>query len=344
MRNLKRSGRKCVTISAMLIMIFCVLVLGCSSKENQAENGKSGAKKAPEKVHLAMGTGSSAGTYYYLGAGFANLVNKYYPEIQITAQSTAAAFENARLVATGEMDLGLTCGGTLKYLEEKEKLDLSNVALISVGHRSDAHWLTLANSGINQLSDLKGKRVGVGPQGSATLRLYSITTLDAGFGLKPDTDYTPVYYSFGEIVRGLKEGTIDAGLIAAGFPIATVLDLCTTHKVRFLEISDPILKKLISSKPYFMPITIPAGTYNRQDHDIKSYTIRQRLICRKDLPEEVVYKIVKAVYDHDTERNQIHPQAALWTLENALAGAESDGVDIHPGAIRYFKEKGIYKK
>lgn len=328
---------------ALFMVVLLACLLGCSSNESPdpAEPEASEQIAEPEKYVLSMGTGSSSGTYYYIGAGFCNMVSKYFPEIQITAQSTAAAFENARLVARSEMDFGLTCAGTLEYLKKDENLDLSNVAMIAVGNRSDAQWITLNNSKVKTFEDLKGKKVGVGPQGSATLMLMSMNTLEAGWGLKPE-DYTPVYYDFGEIVRGLKEGTIDAGVIAAGFPLSSIMDLCSTNDVRFLEVSPEALQKIESAQPYLQGIVMPADTYDDLDKDVQIYTAYQRMICRKDLPEEVVYKFMQAVYEHPEERDQIHPQASLWSLENALNGAESDNIDFHPGAIKYFKEKGVW--
>ena len=294
------------------------------------------------KVFLSLGTGSSAGTYYYLGAGFAAIVNKYVPNIRITAQSTAAAFENARLVATKKLDLGFTCMGTLRTLKKEEGLDLSGIRLIAVGHRSDVHWMTMGDSGIKRIEDIRGKRVGVGPQGSATLRLFSIKCLKVGWNLTLK-DFQPRYFSFKEIVNGLVNRTIDAGIIAAGAPVSAILNLCTMHKVRFLETPPPIAEKMHKILGYPMPFIIPAGTYPGQSKDVHTYTIRQMLICRADLPAETVYSIMKAIYTHPKEKNAIHPQAKLWNLKGCFKGSNSVPVKFHPGAIKFYKEMGIWK-
>lgn len=153
-----------------------------------------------------------------------------------------------------------------------------------------------------------------------------------------------MYYDFGEIIRGLKEGTIDAGVVFAGFPLSSVMDLCSTHDVRFLEVTSEEIERIQAVQPYLQGITMPAGTYSDLDKDTQIYTANQRMICSKDLPEDVVYKFMKAIYEHPEERDQIHPQAALWNLEQALNGAESDPVEFHPGAVKFYKEKGVWSE
>ncbi|RLC27719.1 MAG: hypothetical protein DRH32_09925, partial [Deltaproteobacteria bacterium] len=172
---------------------------------------------------LSFGTGSPAGTYYFLGAGFSSMINNNVKGVRVTAESTAASTENARLLIRGEMDLGLACMGTLADLK-KQGMDVDKVRLIAVGHTSDTHWLVRKESPIQSIKDFKGRTIGVGPAGSATLNLWSKKHLKAGWGITMD-DISPKYLSFGEVTRGLRDKTIDAGLIAAGAPLASVMEL-----------------------------------------------------------------------------------------------------------------------
>ncbi|MBW2040074.1 MAG: TAXI family TRAP transporter solute-binding subunit [Deltaproteobacteria bacterium] len=291
---------------------------------------------------LSFGTGSPAGTYYFLGAGFAAIINKYVPGVRVTAESTAASTENGRLIIRGKMDMGLACMGTLDGLK-KQGMDVDKVRLVAVGHTSDVHWIVRKGSPLKSINDFKGKVIGVGPAGSATLNIYSKKHLKAGWGLTFD-DFKPKYLAFHEITTGIRDNTIDAGIIAAGYPIAAVMELARDIPIRLLETEPEALKKMQAKFPNVVPFIIPAGTYKGIDKDVHTYTLPQMWICRTDLPEDLVYKIIKAVYDHSEERNAIHPMAKKYTIENAFRGTKSVPVGFHPGAIKYYKEKGIWDK
>jgi TRAP transporter TAXI family solute receptor len=291
---------------------------------------------------LSFGTGSPAGTYYFLGAGFSSLINKNVPGVRVTAESTAASTENARYIIRDKMDMGLACMGTLADLK-KQGMDVDKVRLIAVGHTSDAHWIVRKNSPIKSCADFKGKVVGVGPAGSATLNIYSKKHLDAGWGIDFE-EMKPKYIAFHEITRGVRDNTIDAGIIAAGYPIAAIMELSRDIPIRLLETDPEALKKLQAKYPNVTPFVIPAGTYKGVDKDVHTYTLPQMWICRADLSEDMVYQMLKAVYDRSDERNAIHPMAKKYTVENAFRGSKSVPVGYHPGAIKYYKEKGIWDK
>ena len=291
---------------------------------------------------LSFGTGSPAGTYYFLGAGFASIINKNVPGVRVTAESTAASTENARYLVRGKMDMGLACMGTMADLK-KQGMDVDKVRLVAVGHTSDTHWIVRKDSPIKSCSDFKGKVIGVGPAGSATLNIYSKKHLAAGWGITLE-DIKPKYIAFHEITRGIRDNTIDAGIIAAGYPIAAIMELARDIPIRLLETDPAALKKLQAKYPNVTAFVIPAGAYNGIDKDVHTYTLPQMWLCRTDLPEDLVYKILKAVYDNSEDRNAIHPMAKKYTIENAFRGSKSVPVGYHPGAIKYYKEKGIWEK
>lgn len=301
-----------------------------------------GPRSASAMKFLSFGTGSPAGTYYFIGAGFASIINNHVPGVRVAAESTAASTENARLLIRGEMELGLACMGTLKDLQA-EGMDVDQVRLIAVGHTSDTHWIVRRDSPIQSIADFKGRVIGVGPAGSATLNLYSKKHLTTGWGLTFD-DFTPKYLSFSEVVRGIRDNTIDAGIIGAGAPLASVMELARDIPIRLIEIEPQALKKLRAEYSNVVPLVIPAGTYEGIDQDVHTYTLPQMWLCRTDLPEDLVYQMVKAVYEHEEEKNAIHPLARLYTLQNAFRGSPGVPVGYHPGAIRYFQEKGIWDK
>jgi TRAP transporter TAXI family solute receptor len=270
------------------------------------------------------------------------MINKYVPGIRVTAESTAASTENARYLIRGKMDMGLACMGTLADLK-KQGMDVDKVRLVAVGHTSDTHWIVRKDSPVNSCCDFKGKVIGVGPAGSATLNIYSKKHLDAGWGIDFE-NIKPKYIAFHEITRGIRDNTIDAGIIAAGYPIAAVMELARDIPIRLLETDPEALKKLQAKYPNVTPFVIPAGTYNGIDKDVNTYTLPQMWLCRADLPDDIVYQIIKTVYDRSDVRNAIHPMAKKYTIENAFRGFKSVPVGYHPGAVKYYKEKGIWDK
>jgi TRAP transporter TAXI family solute receptor len=291
---------------------------------------------------LSLGTGSPAGTYYFLGAGFASIINKHVSGVKVTAESTAASTENARYLIRGKMDMGLACMGTLADLK-KQGMDVDKVRLVAVGHTSDTHWIVRKDSPIKSCCDFKEKVIGVGPAGSATLNIYSKQHLAAGWAITLE-DIKPKYIAFHEITRGIRDNTIDAGIIAAGYPIAAVMELARDIPIRLLETEPEVIKKMQAKYPNVTPFVIPAGTYKGIDKDVHTYTLPQMWLCRTDLSEDLVYQILKAVYDNSKERNAIHPMAKKYSVENAFRGSKSVPVGYHPGAIKYYKERGIWNK
>ena len=291
---------------------------------------------------ISFGTGSPAGTYYFLGAGFASMINNHVPDVRVAAESTAASNENARLMIRGEMEMGLACMGTLNGIKE-QGLDVDKIRLIAVGHTSDVHWIVRQESEIKEIADFSDKVIGVGPAGSATLNVVSKKHLKNGWNLSFE-DFSPKYISFSEVTRGIRDETIDAGLIFAGAPLASVMELARDIPIRILDIKPDMLKGLRARYSNVVPLTIPAGTYNGIDQDIHTYCLPQMWICRTDLSEELVYNILKAVYDHPEDRDAIHPMAKMYTPKNAFRGSPGVPVGYHPGAVKYYKEKGIWDK
>lgn len=289
---------------------------------------------------LSFGTGSPAGTYYFIGAGFASIINNNVSGVRVTAESTAASTENARLIIRGEMEMGLACMGTL-YDLKAQGMDVDKVRLVAIGHTSDTHWIVRKDSPITSINDFKGKTIGVGPAGSATLNIYSKKHLATGWGLTFD-DFSPKYVSFSEVVRGIRDNTIDAGLIAAGAPLASVMELSRDIPIRLINVEPEALRKLRAEYSNVVPLVIPAGTYTGIDTDTNTYTLPQMWICSAALSEDMVYNILKAVYDHEEEKNAIHPLAKMYNVKGAFKGSDSVPTGYHPGAIRYYKEKGVW--
>lgn len=291
---------------------------------------------------ISFGTGSPAGTYYFIGAGFSSIVNNNVEGLKVTPESTAASTENARLMMRGLMDMGLACMGTLGDLKS-QGAEVDKLRLIAVGHTSDIHWIVPENSDIQSVADFKGKTVAVGPAGSATLNIIGKQHLTKGWGLTFE-DFNAKFLSFDEVARGIRDHTIDAGLIFAGYPLSSVMRLANDIDVRLLNIEKDKVELLRSEFGNVVPLTIPANTYPNIEEEVKTYCIPQMWLCRTDLEEETVYNIIKAVYEHPEDKNAIHPMAKKYTIKNAFRGSDNVPVGYHSGAIKYYKEKGVWEK
>jgi TRAP transporter TAXI family solute receptor len=296
---------------------------------------------APKK-YLSLGTGNPGGTFYFIGAGFANIVNKYVPEVRVIAESTAASEENFHYLLRKKMDLGLISIHVIEPALEK-KMDLSVACLLALGHTSDRHWFVRKDSPIKSLSDFRGKRVALGSPGSGTLVSSKVELSTAG--KLTINDLKPAYLSFTESITAIKDGTVDVGVISAGYPVASLLDLARTVPIRLIPYSEQELKNLMDNHPYFVRVVIPAGTYQGIDTDTLTRGIVTAIFCRREMSEDLAYQIMKALYDHQKEKDAIHPQARQWNLPNMFRGAEytTQHIPFHPGAIRYLKEKGVWK-
>jgi hypothetical protein len=294
------------------------------------------------KKFLSLGVGNPAGTFYFIGAGFANIFNKNVPDIRVIAESTASSEENFHLILRKKMDMALVSINVIETAVEK-KMDLSGIRLIALGHTSDRHWIVRKDSPIKRVADFRGKRVAVGPPGSGTL-LGSKVELQVIGGLTFN-DIKPAYLSQSECVTGLKDNSIDVAVISAGYPVASILDLARSIPIRLVPYTKEEMQSLIAKHPYFVNVVIPAGTYPGVDTDTLTRGVSTAIFCRADLSEDLVYGLIKALYEHPKERDAIHPQARKWNLENIFNGAEftAQYIPFHAGAVKYFKEKGIWK-
>jgi TRAP transporter TAXI family solute receptor len=289
-----------------------------------------------EKVFISIGTGGTGGTYFSTGGAVADLISKECKTIKsATAEVTAASVENAKLVNSGEADMGLIAW--ISIVGDKLTDQLPNLRTLWWIHGSDRQWIVPAESPIQSPRDFKGKKVVVGAPASAT-EVTSQLELDF-FGLSYK-DITPAYLSFSEGVEALKDNRVDVALVMAGFPNASVTDVATLRKVRILNFSKDDLEALEKKYPFCPPVVIPAGTYPGQDQDVHTFTTPGPMAINKDIPEETAYEIVKAVHQNQAKlAASVHAAFSLWRFDPSVGAL----APLHPGAARYYKEIGLLK-
>ena len=291
-----------------------------------------------QKVQLSLATGSTGGTYYPMGGGIAKLTNKYYPDLQMTAESTGASFENIKLLNSGQVDFAIMETG-IAYLayagEEMMEESYDNLRFVGSLWYNGMHLMVREGSGINSVEDLKGKAVAVGGPGSVGVFASQIwlKAYDMSFA---DVDERLIPYSEG--AAGVRDGNINATFAAGGVPIAAAIDLSSSVDIKFLSLDPELEDKVKEEHPYYSVTVTPAGTYRGQDEDIYGIGVKNALFASAETPEDVVYKITKLLYEHTDELAEVHKAGEQVNFEEALEG---QAIPIHPGAEKYYKERGL---
>jgi TRAP transporter TAXI family solute receptor len=289
---------------------------------------------------LSIATGGTGGVYYPMGGGMANILSKYIPYLEATAEVTTASVDNCRLVAAGKADLAFIMADTgldayMGREKFKEKIPLRTVAVL---YPNNMHIVTVEGTGIEKVSDLKGKRVSTGAPGSGT-EVKGLRILEA-YGLDPDKDMKRDKLGVSESAGALKDRKIDAFFWDGGLPTAAVTDLGATPgiKIKLIGHDDAIPKMRAKYGPLYVKGIIPAKTYPGQNVDIPMAVVWNLLVCHEKMKGDVAYDIVKTLFDHKPELIASHKDARYLSLEPQAGGSP---IPLHPGAIRYFTEKGV---
>ena len=289
------------------------------------------------KSFVSIATGGTAGTYYPLGGAIAKAVSTD-PELQATAETGNASVANVNLITKGEIEIAFVqndisfwaYNGQLMFKEP-----LKNLRAIASLYPEHVQIILAGNAGIKTIDDLKGKRVGVGAPGSGTegdaQAIFGVA------GIKYD-EMNVNFLDFAATTSRFKDNQIEAGFVVAGYPTASVMDLATTKDIAMLSFDDATMEKLVKAHPYFVPSVIPAGTYSKIDTDVKTPAVMAILITNDKTPEDVIYRFTKGMFENLGVIHAAHAKGKEINLETALDGLT---VPLHPGAAKYFKEKGM---
>jgi TRAP transporter TAXI family solute receptor len=300
---------------------------------------------AQKSLRLSIATGGTGGVYYPMGGGLANILSKYIPYMDATAEVTTASVDNCLLVGMGKAELAFVMADTAwdayqgKGKGFKEKLPLRTIAVL---YPNNMHIVTVEGKGIEKDADLKGKRVSTGAPGSGT-EIMALRVIEAS-GLDPNKDMTRDKLSVSESVGALRDGKIDAFFWVGGLPTASVTDLAATPgmKMKLISHADAISKMREKYGPLYVKGVIPAKTYPGQKVDVGIAVVWNLLVCNENMKESVAYDVVKTLFDHKPELVLSHSDAKAIFLESQTGGGSP--IPFHPGSIRYFTEKGLKLK
>ena len=300
------------------------------------------AGTAVAQTRISIATGGTGGVYYPLGGGIANVLTKYVPNMQATAEVTGASVDNMKLVGAGKAEVGFTMADTAwdAYQgQDKFKDNKQAVRALVVFYPNLTHVVTVEGKGINTMADLKGKRISTGAPGSGT-EVMAFRILEA-YGIDKDKDVKRERLSVAESVNALKDGKIDALIWVGGIPTPAITDLAATPntKIKLIDHADAVDKMRAKYGPLYVKDTIAAKSYPGQDKENANLTVWNILVVNEKADEKMVYDIVKTMFEKKAEIVAVHKDASYLALENQLTGGSP--IPFHPGALKYFKEKGL---
>lgn len=339
--------KKSIILLLTFVLVVGLFLTGCGGQQTAGTEEKE-ANEAPapapgKTTELLFATGGTAGTYYPLGGAIANVWNENIQGLNVTIQPSGASVENIRLVNSGDADIIMSMNNIADDAwNGKGSFDgnsIKSFKAVGVIYPEIIQGVGLVESGVTSIPEQKGKRVAGGPPGSGT----AVTTphIFAAYGLS-DKDMTVVNDTFGDAVEKMKDGHLDAAWNVLAAPASAIVDLLTTKELAFLEISGPQLEQLQKQFPLISPYVIPAGTYNYKGKDypdIHTITLQAALYVSEDLDEELVYNLAKYMYEKTDDITKAHAVGSQISLDNAKNGITTD---FHPGAIKYYKEKGLW--
>lgn len=302
------------------------------------------AAAAQEERFITIGTGGQTGVYYVVGQSICRLVNRNTAEtgIKCTAPSTGGSIANINAIQAGDMTMGVAQsdwqfhaynGDVPEFEGDKKFEDLR--AVFSV-HPEPFNVVARADSGIETFEDLKGKRVNVGNPGSGQRGTMEVV-LDAVGWTMGDfslaSELKPAEQS-----AALGDNKVDAIIYTVGHPNGSIQEATSTVDARLIPVTGEAIDKLVEDNPYYAKATIPGGMYTGNDEDVETFGVKATFVTSADVPEDMVYEVVKAVFDNFDRFKGLHP--AFANLEPEAMIAEGNSAPLHPGAEKYYKEQG----
>jgi hypothetical protein len=292
--------------------------------------------------NISIATGGTGGVYYPLGGAMASVLSKNIPGFQATAEVTGGSVDNLKLIGSGKPYLGFAMtDASLDALNGVEKFKNNKVPIntLMILYPNRMHVVTIEGTGVNSMKDLKGKRVSTGSPGSAT-EVMAFRLLEAA-GLDKDHDIKRERLGAAESVNAIKDGKIDAFFWVGGLPTAAVTDLANSPGTKVKLIDHAELVPLMNRKygNLYISDVISKSVYKGMQADNKQATVMNILVCHENMDEKTAYNIVKTVFEHKADLVASHKEAENINISEQKQSATP--IPFHPGALRYFKEKGI---
>ena len=295
-----------------------------------------------QQKFISIGTGGVTGVYYPTGGAICRLVNKDRKEhgLRCSAESTGGSIYNINTIKAGELEFGVAqsdwqyhaYNGTSKFEEAGEFKDLR--AVFSV-HPEPVTVIASDASGIKTLTDTKGKRLNIGNPGSGTRGTWDV--IESALGWERSDLKLAAEMKSAETGQAVCDGKIDAYFWLVGHPSALTQESLATCDAHLVDVTGPEIDKLVAENPFYRKATIPAGMYNNEK-DIQTFGVGATFVSSVSVPDEVVYTVVKAVFENFDQFKKLHPAFSNLTEEQMIK--DSLSAPLHDGAVKYYKERG----
>jgi uncharacterized protein len=319
-------------VCLVLLTISLVVMAACSGGD---------ATRSARPQFLSIGTAPPGGAFFVVGGALAQVLNEHRgaENWNVTAESTMGSQENIRRLVTGELHLALS-NAAITYFAVRggeEWQTPQPVQSVMTLAPNIALFVTPANSGIRRIPDLKGKRVVIGPPGAGFE--YFVRPLLAAHGVTYD-NFTALQGTQAAAVDMLADGSAAAAFLGGAVPTASITQASATQSVHFIPFDEEARNRLVAEYPFFSPADIPAGTYRGQSEVFRGLDVgSMHLITAANQDEEMVYRVTRALYENRAAVAERHP-AGQWIRAEAVV--RPTGTEFHPGAIRYYREIGIW--
>jgi uncharacterized protein len=327
----------------LLVAAACAAPRQATPTQTATAAGTAAASATPDFTGRTLNivTGGTGGVYIVYGAGLADMLTKRM-KLAASAQSTPASVDNMKLIRDGKADLAFTLADTAfdavngknRFAPPEAKVDAKAIAVM---YSNYMHLVAKASGGINTVTDLKGKRVSIGAAGSGT-ETKAIRILEA-YGLNATTDINPQRLGAQDSADALRDSKIDAFFFDGGLPTSAVSDLANSTAVKLIDQSDAIAKMNSKYGNFYFPANIPKGTYHN-DSDVVVAAVANLLVVPSSFDAAFVKAILTAMFDNQADLVLVHPEAKNLKLDTATQGSS---IDFHPGAIDFYKAKGVWK-
>lgn len=286
------------------------------------------------------------GTAFVLGTGIVTVTNKYLPEVRFVHEASTGTLDMVRRMMQRDAQnlpafavFGAPdAWNAAKGLDQYKGKPFSNLRAVVFVNASDQYLVVSAKSPIKSYADVKGKRIGIGGPGSTVANSALLFLENAGV---TKNDFKPYYFTYRESIEGIQDGSLDGGFVGGGYPIAIYTELATRHDVRIVPVEEKVLKKVTSEHPYYYGGVVKAKSYKGIEQDVPIYGFTTALWTLSSVSTDLMYKVIKNLFDHKEDYYAIHKSASDMTLQDAMKGIP---LTFHPGAEKFYRETGVLKK
>ncbi len=333
---MKMNKKAVAAITVLMMLALCLT--GCGGGDANKDAGND-AQQSAAATNLVFASGGTSGTYYPVAGAIAQVWENNVEGVSVNVQATGASAENLNLVNQGDAEIAIVQNDVMYYANTATE-GFSNAApnegFLTLGtvYPEVCQLVVDANAGIETVADLKGKSVSIGAFGSGVES--NAKQILAAAGLSTD-DIKVQNLDFAESASAIKDKAIVAAFITAGAPTTAVTELATTNDIKVLSLDQATIDALCDQYSYYTPYTIAADVYGA-DEDTQTVAVKATIIVKADLDEELVYNLTKGLFENLDAVAAAHAKGNEMSLEGAVEGVS---VPLHPGAAKYFEEKGV---